>query len=355
MRAKNGYWRSFGFSGVHPVYFAQVWHEIAGCGAYIHHLFFGKITHELLRYWNLLSKAPLNIIEQVPDVISTSAPEQGIGTDREDIFLSISPIERFPFPTKLYWYGNDESSRTADGHLKCIEQSPSLGPKELVLKSEIGTHSIGRELFAWIVSAGPRSKSREDPESQDACLKPLVEESETETCASIDLIGWFRGSMLATLLVICIICNSTLLVSSRATEASLFNPSAALCSCATSRSEIVCKWLLNTKMPPSAISSPATPMITQISNQRFLFLKNGYSFFLWSARYSPQRPATSKSPNNSNASSDHDRNAAVVDFDNDKSVPIRLFTFIGGFGFVLQGVCLLVLVLIRIRRRKTNV
>jgi hypothetical protein len=177
-------------------------------------------------------------------------------------------------------------------------------------------------------------------------------------------IGWFAFSKsirlacaVASLVLVSSTCfssirlfDSTFAAVNLARPASLRASPAALFSCATSRSAIVCKWALYAKTPPSAISSPATPMITKTSKKRLCFLNRGYSLFLWSAKYSPTRPATSMMPNSNNANSDAASSAVVRDFDKEK-IPIQLHTLIGALGFMVQGLCALLIVFARLRRR----
>jgi hypothetical protein len=174
------------------------------------------------------------------------------------------------------------------------------------------------------------------------------------TYASTVLTGPFVGSRVLTLLLVCSMFVST--PSSFASSSSAFNrnPSAFALNCADclliteiSPSEMVCKWPLNMKIPPSPKSSPATPTITNISNKRFRFLQRGNSFFLWSAKYSPTRPAVSIMPNSNKAHSETASQVSVEDLDKEKSIPIRLNTLIGAVGFAIQAICVFLLSITR--------
>lgn len=127
-------------------------------------------------------------------------------------------------------------------------------------------------------------------------------------------------------------------------------------NCFISESEISSKWLPNPKIPPSARSSPATPRITRISKNLlkcFRRFDGGFSPFggWWSNRNSPIKPATSISPNTSNASSEQSSQITVPDLDNEK-IPISKFTIIGMAGFVIQSIGLSFLMLRKYSKKR---
>ena len=114
---------------------------------------------------------------------------------------------------------------------------------------------------------------------------------------------------------------------------------------ATSKSEIVCKWDEQRKIPPSASNSPATPRITNISNTfTYLFQRSA-------SLYSSISPRVSNRPNSSSAISDILRLTEVADFDSEKKVPISLYNLAGALGFTLQSFCLAYLLYHRLKRR----
>ncbi len=113
----------------------------------------------------------------------------------------------------------------------------------------------------------------------------------------------------------------------------------------TSRSEIVCKWDEQRNIPPSANNSPATPIITNISNTFTYFFQRSASL------YSPISPRVSSTPNSSSAISEILRPTEVADFDSEKKVPISLYELAGALGFALQGLCFACLLYHRLNRR----
>jgi hypothetical protein len=157
-----------------------------------------------------------------------------------------------------------------------------------------------------------------------------------------------------------------LAVSNRATAASLFNLE-------TSTSFIICNRLPHKKIPPSAISSPATPKTTKNAQNPLCFLKNeavacgrrfsnssknlfvfldiGDFFASWSALTSPYSPTSSTTPNTNNHASEVSSPATTYDLDNDKNIPISIYDLAGALGFALQGVCILIIFSMRQNRK----
>src|ERR1700677_2784894 len=130
----------------------------------------------------------------------------------------------------------------------------------------------------------------------------------------------------------------------------------SLSNCCISESEISSKWLPNPKIPPSAITSPATPKITRVSKNllsRLRLLDGGFNPFgaLWSKMYSPINPPTKIIPNARSDNSEPSSNAMVSGLDKGR-IPVNPFILIGSFGFLIHGVGLTLL--IRLKSNKSS-
>ncbi len=117
-----------------------------------------------------------------------------------------------------------------------------------------------------------------------------------------------------------------------------------------SPSEIICNRWPKEKMPPSASSSPKTPTITIRSNNRLRFLNIGYSFFLWSAKYSPTSPPTNTMPKINRAHSEIESHAAAQGFDSE-NISNLISYYLAVAGFALQAVGLSFLLILRLLKQ----
>jgi hypothetical protein len=87
----------------------------------------------------------------------------------------------------------------------------------------------------------------------------------------------------------------------------------------SSWSEILCSWRDEKKIPPSAINSPATPMITINSNRLYQILC--LQVRLGSVLLSPISPITRINPKKNNVAFDQSRMSPVAALDNDPNNP----------------------------------
>jgi len=204
--------------------------------------------------------------------------------------------------------------------------------------------------------------SYENPNSVDCvCIHP-ADTSTLWIAAPKSSVSWSKGTtaksnrvplnLLIAAMMRCRWAESSVLgafnfASSRlACAASLRATPASLFRLATSDSDIVCKWAENKKMPPSATNSPATPMITIISN--FLTC----AFHLSDLEYSPTSPITSRTPNANSNASDASSAFVVAGLDSERSVPISPWSVIGALGFVVQGLGFALIAYRHMRNRK---
>ena len=146
-------------------------------------------------------------------------------------------------------------------------------------------------------------------------------------------------------------CRSLAAVSAReaalaAASAEALAVPATLVRSAISCSAIVWRYVENRKIPPSANSSPATPIITSISNIFTCFFQRS------DLAYSPMSPAVRTMPNNSKAISEISRAVDVADLDSAKRVPISMYELCGTLGFMLQGLAFACLLYQRLRKRR---
>ena len=124
--------------------------------------------------------------------------------------------------------------------------------------------------------------------------------------------------------------------------------SALSLSCATSQSEMVCNRLEKRNIPPSANSSPETPIITKISNSL------SRRFHLSDFAYSPTMPITSTTPKTKRANSDISRATEVAPFDIGQNVPLSPYDLGVALAMGLQGLAAAWLLMRHFAERRRN-
>jgi len=126
-------------------------------------------------------------------------------------------------------------------------------------------------------------------------------------------------------------CASAFLDLSSAADAFTFSK-------ATSRSAMTCRRLENKKIPPSAKISPATPIITSISNT---FSRR---FHVGDSEYSPINPMVSNVPNTNRDHSEMSSAVDVVDLDNSR-IPIPTNDPAATLGILMPMIAVLILLI----------
>ena len=114
--------------------------------------------------------------------------------------------------------------------------------------------------------------------------------------------------------------------------------------CGIAQTDIICKRLDARNIPPSAINSPATPIIT-INPKRSC--QRAHDAVL----NSPTTPAVSSNPKISSAYSEQSRQADVADLDSGKSVPMSQYDIVVAAIMTLTGFAVAAYAWVQWRRR----